>query len=123
MSRNRISRIEHSTRILRSSHLVELGNQLDSRIRVERVNPIGLKLDPTITLVVLLEHVVKIWEKLIKDYFSWLASQYAFVNAYKTNKQVNKIVALLEHVVKIWEKLIKDYFFRLASQHAFASAY
>jgi len=45
-----MSRIEHPTRILRSPHLVRLGNLLDSRIKIERVNSIELKLDPTITL-------------------------------------------------------------------------
>jgi hypothetical protein len=50
-SRDRISRVKHSTRILRSSHLVELGNLLNSRIKVGRVNSIGLKPNPTITLI------------------------------------------------------------------------
>jgi len=50
-SRDRVGRVGHSTRILRSSHPVGLGNLPDPRVRVGRVNPIGLKLDPTITLV------------------------------------------------------------------------
>ncbi len=52
-SRGRMGRVEHSTRILRSPHPVELGNLLDPRVRIGRVNPIGLKPDPTITLIVL----------------------------------------------------------------------
>jgi len=53
-SRDRVGRVGHSTRILRSSHPVELGNMPDPRIRVGRlVNPIGLKPDPTITLIIL----------------------------------------------------------------------
>jgi len=50
MSRDRVDLIEHSTRTLRSSHLVGLGNLLNSRVKVGRVNSIELKLDPTITL-------------------------------------------------------------------------
>jgi hypothetical protein len=48
--RDRIDRVKHLTRILRSSHPIGLGNLPDPRIKVERVNSIGLKLDPTITL-------------------------------------------------------------------------
>jgi len=43
--------IEHLARILRSFHPVKLGNLPDLRVKVGRVNSIGLKLDPTITLV------------------------------------------------------------------------
>jgi len=50
-SRDRVGRVEHSTRILRSPYPVGLGNLPDPRVRVGRVNPIGLKPDPTITLV------------------------------------------------------------------------
>jgi len=50
-SRDRVSRVGHSTRILRSPHPVGLGNLPDPRVRVGRVNPIGLKPDPTITLI------------------------------------------------------------------------
>ncbi len=39
--------------ILRSSYLVKLGNLLDPRIRIERVNSIELKFDPTITLILI----------------------------------------------------------------------
>ncbi len=49
-SRDRVGRVGHSTRILRSSHPVGLGNLPDPRVRVGRVNPIVLKPDPTITL-------------------------------------------------------------------------
>ena len=48
-----MSRVEHLTRILRSPHSIELGNLLDLRVRVRRVNSIGLKLDSTITLIFL----------------------------------------------------------------------
>jgi len=46
-----VGRVSHLTRILRSLHLVELGNLLNSRIRVEQVNSMKLKLDPTIILI------------------------------------------------------------------------
>jgi len=49
-SRDRVGRVGHSTRILRSSHPVGLGNLPDSRVRVERVNSIELKPNLTITL-------------------------------------------------------------------------
>jgi len=49
-SRDRINRVKHLTRILRSLHLVKLENLFDSRIKIERINSIELKLDPTITL-------------------------------------------------------------------------
>jgi len=48
--RDRIDRVKHLARILRSSHPIGLGNLPNSRIKVERVNSIELKLDPTITL-------------------------------------------------------------------------
>ncbi len=51
-SRDWVGRVKHSTHILRSSHPVGLGNLPDPRVRVERVNPIGLKLDLTITLAI-----------------------------------------------------------------------
>jgi len=50
MSRDRVGRVGHSARILRPSHPVGLGNLPDPRVRVGRVNPIGLKPDPTVTL-------------------------------------------------------------------------
>jgi len=49
-SRDRVGRVGHSARILRPSHPVGLGNLPDPRVRVGRVNPIGLKPDPTVTL-------------------------------------------------------------------------
>jgi len=42
--------VERSARILRPPHPVELGNMPDPRVRVGRINPIGLKFDPTVTL-------------------------------------------------------------------------
>jgi len=50
-SRDRVNRVKHLTRILRSLHLVKLENLFDSRIKIERINSIKLKLDLTITLV------------------------------------------------------------------------
>jgi len=49
-SRDQVGRVGHSARILRPSHPVGLGNLPDPRVRVGRVNPIGLKPDPTVTL-------------------------------------------------------------------------
>jgi hypothetical protein len=49
-SRDRVNRVKHLTRILRSLHLVKLENLFDSRIKIERINSIELKLDSTITL-------------------------------------------------------------------------
>jgi len=53
-SRDRVGRVGHSARILRSPHPVGLGNLPDPRVRIGRVNPIGLKFDPTITLILTL---------------------------------------------------------------------
>ncbi len=50
-----MDQVEHSTRILRSFHPIKLGNLHDSRVRVGRVNSIELKLDPTITLIKLID--------------------------------------------------------------------
>jgi len=50
--RDRANRIEHSTRILRPFHSVGLENLSNLRVRIERVNPIGLKPDPTVTLCI-----------------------------------------------------------------------
>ena len=47
---DRVGRVGHSARTLRSPHPVGLGNLPDPRVRVVRVNPIGLKLDSTVTL-------------------------------------------------------------------------
>jgi hypothetical protein len=49
-SRDWVDRIKHSTRILRSSHPIKLGNLPNSRIKIERVNLIELKSNLTITL-------------------------------------------------------------------------
>jgi len=57
-SYDRISQVKHLTRILRSSYLVKLGNLLNSRIRVERINLIELKLNSTITLILIINKVV-----------------------------------------------------------------
>ena len=54
-----MGRVELSTRILRSSHPIGLGNLLDPRVRVGRVNPIGLKPDPTITLQIMRNILLK----------------------------------------------------------------
>ncbi len=56
-SRDRVGRVEHLTRILRSSHPIKLGNLPDPRVRVGRVNSIGLKPNSTITLIIL--HIKK----------------------------------------------------------------
>jgi len=47
-----MNRTKHLTLIFRSSYPVELGNLPNFRIRIERVNPIRLKFDLTITLIV-----------------------------------------------------------------------
>ncbi len=57
-SRDRVGRARHSTRILRLLHPVGLGNLPDPRVRVGRVNPIGLKPDPTITLSKLVNKII-----------------------------------------------------------------
>jgi len=70
-SRDRMGRVEHLARILRSLHFVELGNLPNPRVRVGRVNSIELKLDLMITLNVLQakqERQIKITNLiLIKD--------------------------------------------------------
>ena len=73
--------------------------------------------------VELLEHVVKLEEKLAEDHPSRLASQHALAGAYKANGQVDEAIELLEHVVKVEEKLAEDHPDRLASQHELAGAY
>jgi hypothetical protein len=50
-SRDRMSRVEHSTHILRSFYFVKLGNLPNSMVKVERVNSIELKFDSTIILI------------------------------------------------------------------------
>ncbi len=54
-----MDRVKHLVRILRSSHPIELGNLPDPRVRVGQVNPIGLKLDPTITLIDIIDKVIE----------------------------------------------------------------
>ena len=50
MSRDRASWVERSTRLMCSTHPSGLELLPNPRIRIERVNPIELKLDLTITL-------------------------------------------------------------------------
>ena len=71
----------------------------------------------------LLEHVVKVEEKLAEDYPDRLASQHELAIAYQANGQVGEAVKLLEHVVKVREKLSDDHPERLSSQHELANAY
>ena len=73
--------------------------------------------------VEMLEHVVKVREKLAEDHPSRLASQHALAGAYRANGQIDEAVEMLEHVVKVEEKLAEDHPSRLASQHALAGAY
>ncbi len=47
-------------RILRSSYSIKLENLLNSRIRIEQVNLIKLKLNLTITLILIKDIVFKI---------------------------------------------------------------
>lgn len=56
---------------------------------------------------------------LAEDHPDRLASQYALVDTYQANEQVE----VLEHIVKIQEKLAEDHPNRLASQHTLAGAY
>jgi len=58
-SRDRVGWVKHLARILRSSHPIGLGNLPDPRIRVGRVNSIGLKPDPTIILNFLFEAFIE----------------------------------------------------------------
>ncbi len=54
MSRDRTSQVKRLTRPIRSTHSIELEFLLDLKIKVKRVNSIELKLNPTITLVLIL---------------------------------------------------------------------
>jgi len=54
-----VGRVGHSARILRPPHPVGLGNLPDPRVRVGRANPIGLKPDPTVTLVLVVLNKAK----------------------------------------------------------------
>jgi len=70
-SRDRVDRVKHSTRILRPPHPIKLGNLPDPRVRVERINSIELKLNPTITLVITrmtMAHRDRFLEASIKNY-------------------------------------------------------
>ena len=71
----------------------------------------------------LLEHVVKVQEKLTEDHPSRLASQHELACSYEANGQVSEAVELLEYVVKVQEKLTEDHPSRLASQHELAGSY
>lgn len=74
--------------------------------------------------VELLEHVVKVREKLTEDHPNRLASQHELASTYLENKQIDEAIELFEHVVKIRkEKLAGDHPHRLASQHELARAY
>ncbi|KAM0710568.1 hypothetical protein Q7P35_002239 [Cladosporium inversicolor] len=73
--------------------------------------------------VEMLEHVVKVREKLAENHPSRLASQHALAGAYQDDGQITKAVEMLEHVVKVEEKLAEDHPSRLASQHELALAY
>jgi tetratricopeptide (TPR) repeat protein len=77
----------------------------------------------TLRAVELLEHVVKVREKLADDHPSRLASQHELASAYLANGQISRAIEILEHVVKVGEKLADDHPDRLASQHVLASAY
>ncbi|EPE08934.1 kinesin light chain 1 [Ophiostoma piceae UAMH 11346] len=71
----------------------------------------------------LLEHVVKVREKLAEDHPSRLGSQHELAAAYRANGQIQKAINILEHVVKFKKKLAEDHRNLLASQHVLALAY
>lgn len=71
----------------------------------------------------MLEHVVKVREKLEEEDPVRLASQRALAGARQTNGQITEAVEMLEHVVKLKEKLEEDDPSRLASQHDLAAVY
>ena len=73
--------------------------------------------------VELLQHVVKVREKLADDHPDRLVSQHELACAYEANRQVAEAVKLLQHVVKVQVKLAEDHPNRLASQHELACAY
>jgi tetratricopeptide (TPR) repeat protein len=94
--------------LLRSQHL--LGNLCSGNGQILRA-------------VELLEHVVKVQEKLVDDHPDRLASQHALADVYEADGQISRAIEILEHVVKVREKLADDHPNRLASQHALAGAY
>ena len=73
--------------------------------------------------VELLEHVVKVREKLTEDDPSRLISEHNLADAYQANGQIEEAIELLEHLVKIDTNRAKDDPDRLDSQHELASAY
>jgi len=73
--------------------------------------------------VEMLEHVVKVQEKLAEDHPDRLASQHVLAGVYRANGQISEAVEMLEHVVKVQEKLAEDHPSRLASQHELAGVY
>jgi len=83
-----VGRVGHLARILRPSHPVGLGNLPDPRVRVGRVNPIGLKLDPTVTLFE--TRISKIERKFNIELFNKNTSNKKnTINKFKEKKVVN----------------------------------
>lgn len=80
--------------------------------------------DQAFNAIQVLEHVVKVREKLAEDHASRMASQGALAKAYLKGGQVSKGTNMLEHAVKVGEKkLAEDHPDRLAFQHGLAHAY
>jgi tetratricopeptide (TPR) repeat protein len=94
--------------LLRSQHL------LGTLCSVNRQIPQAIQI---------LEHVVKVREKLADDHPDRLASQHALAGAYEADGQISRAIEILEHVVKVREKLGDDHPHRLGSQHELAYAY
>ena len=98
-------------------------SRLASQYELAGAYRVNGQVSEAIELLELLEHVVKVEEKLAEDHPSRLASQHELAGAYRANGQVGEAVELLKHVVKVEEKLAEDHPSRLVSQHELAGAY
>ena len=108
--------VEDRSRTLAEHHPSRLASQHELA-RAYRANE---QIDEAIKL---LEHVIKIQEKLPEDHLSRLVSQRELAHAYRANEQIDEAIKLLEHVIKIQEKLPEDHLSRLVSQRELACAY
>ena len=95
-------------------------DRLDSQLELASAYRDNRQIDEAIKL---LEHVVKVREKLANDHPSRLDSQHELASAYIDNRQIDEAIKLLEHVVKVREKLANDHPDRLVSQHELARTY
>jgi len=119
-----VGRVGHSARTLRPSHPVGLGNLPDPRVWVGRVNPIGLKPDPTVTLALIFieqDFIYYLVKKLLNifilffDYItSWFAiklDNFIAIEVFRLLEDVFLIEDLYYVDIIILQKHVKRYVF------------